>query len=98
MLAVNKRADDRLDYDVKFEKWVSDDDTITGAEAQASIKSTDPDAVTDLTIDSVQVFGLTVKLWLSGGTSGATYAVLVTASTGQGRVKEEKFVIRIKDC
>lgn len=98
MLAVKKHAEDRLDYDVLFGKWLSDDDVIQSAEAVAQIKSSDPNAVTDLSIDSVAVFGTVVKVWLSGGTVGATYEVVVTASTTQGRVKEECFIIRIKGC
>lgn len=98
MLAVKKRAEDRLDYDVQFDKWVSDGDVVQSAEAEAKIRSKDPDAVTDLAIDAVAVFGTVVKVWLSGGTVGATYDVVVTGSTTQGRVKEECFVIRIKGC
>lgn len=98
MLAVFKRADDRLDYDVEFERWLSDGDSITSAEAQAKIRSKDDSEPTDLLVDSVMVFGTVVKVWLSGGTDGRTYDVTVTASTADGRVKEEKFVIRIKDC
>ncbi|MND20856.1 hypothetical protein D3C76_48060 [compost metagenome] len=98
MLAVSKRALDRLDYDLDFSKWVSDDDTLTGAEAQAVIKSSDPDAETDLTVDAVSVFGMLVKLWLSAGTNGASYAVTVTATTSGGRIKQEEFTLRIKDC
>lgn len=98
MLAVRKHAEDRLDYDVQFDKWLSEGDMVQSAEAVAKIRSKDPDAVTDLVIDAVEVFGTVVKVWLSGGTDGATYDVVVTGSTAQGRVKEECFVIRIKGC
>lgn len=98
MLSVRKRADERLDYDVLFDRWLSDDDTIQSAEAVAQIKSNDPDAVTDLAVDSVQVFDTTVKVWLSGGTAKKTYQILVTASSQDGRVKEIPFIIRVTEC
>lgn len=87
---VRKRPDDQLDYDVEFSDWLSDGDTITGATAIA-----DPDGVT---IESVQVFGSLVKVWIAGGTAGASHKINVTASTAQGRVKEVTFNLRVVEC
>lgn len=98
MEAKRKRAEDRLDYDVLFDEWLSEDDVIQSAEAVPTIKSSDPDAVTDLAVDSVQIFGTVVKVWLSAGTSGKTYQVLVTATTADGRVKEKPFILRVTEC
>lgn len=87
---VRKRPDDQLDYDVTFERWLSDGDTITDATAVA-----DPSGVT---IDRVEVFGDVVKTWISGGIAGASHKINVTATTTQGRVKEVTFNLRIVEC
>lgn len=87
---VRKRPDDMLDYDVEFERWLSDDDSITDAVAVAS-----PEGVN---VSSVQVFGNVVKVWLSGGSAGDSYAIVVTATTAQGRVKEIQFNLRVTEC
>lgn len=92
MLAKKKRADDRLDFDVQYERFLSDGDAVQSAEAEVE----GPDAL--LVIDAVQLFGTVVKVWLSGGTAGGNYAVTVTATTAQGRVKEITFIVRVTDC
>lgn len=98
MLAVSKRPEDRLDYDLDFQTWLDEGDAVQSAEAIAQIKSADPEAVTDLVVDSVAVFGTVVKVWVSAGHVGATYTVRVIASTSSGRVKEQCFVIRLRGC
>lgn len=85
-----KRPDDQLDYDVKFERWLSEGDTITDATAVA-----DPVGVT---IDRVEVFGDVVKVWISGGEVGASHSINVTVTTDQGRVKEVTLNLRIVEC
>lgn len=87
---VRKRPDDQLDYDIDFERWLSDGDTIQDATAVAS-----PAGVT---VDRVEVFGDIVKVWLSGGTAGASHEITVTASTAEGRVKEVAFNLRVAEC
>lgn len=87
---VRKRPDDQLDYDVEFERWLSDGDTIQDATALAN-----PEGVS---VDRVEVFGTVVKVWLSGGEAGASYEITVTASTAQGRVKEVEFHLRVAEC
>lgn len=87
---VRKRPDDTLDYDVEFERWISDGDTITDAVAVSS--------PTDAAINSVQVFGTVVKVWISGGTAGESYGIEVTATTNQGRVKTVQFNLRVMEC
>lgn len=84
-----QRADDRLDYDVDFSRWLSDDDAISDATAEADV---------GLTVETVQVFGNIVKVWVSGGVIGKSYVVTVTATTHDARVKEESFTIRISEC
>lgn len=85
-----KRPNDQLDYDVDFEPWLSDGDTIQDATAA-------PEPV-GVTVDGVEVFGTIVKVWLSGGASGSSHKITVTTSTTQGRVKEVAFNLRVAEC
>lgn len=94
MLAVRKRPDDHLDYDVEYERWLSDDDSVQSAEAEVDPVSD----TTPLVIESVQLFGTIVKVWISGGINGISYKVKVTATTTEGRVKEIEFIIRVTEC
>jgi hypothetical protein len=90
MLGVfQKTVGEQLDYDIDFEKWLADEDVITMVDAIAD---------DGLTVDSTQINGMVVKVWLSGGVSGNSYEVRVTVSTDGGRIKDECFKIRVKDC
>lgn len=91
---LTKRTGDQLDYDVDFEKWLTDDDEIETATAML----VDADEVDDmLEVESVQITSPIVKVWLSGGVDGTSYTVLITATTTAGRIKEETFTIRVRD-
>lgn len=85
-----KQPGDVLDYDIDFEDWLVDGDAL-----QSAIAVTDIDTIT---IDNVEVIPPLVKVWLSGGESGVSYKITVTTTTTGGRVKEEDFIIRCKDC
>lgn len=95
MLALRKKPADQLDYDVEFERWLSDDDSVQSADAVAS--TVDDDAA-PLVVESVQLFGTVVKVWISGGSAGESYEINVTATTADGRVKEVCFIIRVTEC
>lgn len=86
-----KRPADVLDFDVDYEDWLTDDDTITTV-------TTSVTPTGKLVVDSVQVANPDVKVWVSGGVSGSTYEIEVTAATTGGRVKVECFKVRVKDC
>lgn len=85
-----KQPADVLDYDVSFAHWFPLGDTITTATA-----TVDPEG--ELSADSVQVSGLVVKVWISGGLDAKTYKVTVRATTAGGRVKETEFKVRVRD-
>ncbi len=87
---VRKRPDDPLDYDVEFERWLSEGDTITDATAVAE--------PTGITVNSTQEFGSVVQVWLSKGQAGSSLKITVTTTTAQGRVKEVTFNVRVTDC
>lgn len=86
-----KRPVDVLDYELSYEDWLTDDDMITTV-------TTSVLPVGELVVDSVQVSSPNVKTWVSGGISGSTYEIEVTAATTGGRIKKECFKIRIRDC
>jgi len=86
-----KRPADVLDFDLTYEDWITDDDTIT----TVTTAVTPPG---ELEVDSVQVSNPEVKVWVSGGEDGSTYDIEVTAATNGGRVKVECFKIRVKGC
>jgi hypothetical protein len=85
-----KQPADKLDYDVTFENWLPDGDTVTTVEI-----SVQGDGF--LLVDQYANDGKTVKVWLSGGTNGSTYKVTVKVSTINARIKETEFKIRIKE-
>lgn len=86
-----KRPSDVLDFDINYEDWLPYTDAITTVVTAVSPTG-------ELQVDSTQVSGQIVKVWLSGGVSGSSYEVNVTVSTSGGRVKEECFKIRVRDC
>jgi len=85
-----KQSADVLDFPVRFEKFLTEDDTITTIEASLDIEG-------ELVIDAVQNASPTVIVWLSGGLDGRSYKVTIKVGTSAGRVKETEFRLRIKD-
>lgn len=79
-----------LDYDIDFTTFLDGIDTLLSA-----IATVEPTG--SLTIDSVSANGDRVKVWLSGGTDGLSYKVTVTATTTDGRVKQDEFKVRVKE-
>lgn len=85
---MRKRPGDQLDYDVDFGRWLSADDAIQDASAEAS----------GVTVERVEVFSTVVKVWLSGGEAGGSHEITVTVSTAHGRVKSAAFNLRVTEC
>lgn len=86
-----KRPADLLDYDVTFERWLSVEDTLQDAAAVISGAET-------VTVERVVIQSPYVKVWLSGGITGDSAHVTVTATTKAGRRKEVVFALRITEC
>lgn len=84
-----KQPVDVLDYDVDYSEWLSDNDNVQSAEISVT--------PTGLTVDSHFVNDPRVKINLSGGTDGVTYKVTVTATTTDGRIKQDEFKIKVKE-
>jgi len=90
MFKATKQSGDTLDYDVDFSQWLPKGDLITTASAVLNVTG-------ELVIDAVSLATPIVKVWLSAGVNGSTYKITVTIATNGGRVKEEEFLLRIKD-
>jgi len=80
-----------LDYDLDYTDWLTDGDNVQSATAAIS------PADDTLTATGVYVNDPRVKVWLAGGTSGQTYKVTVTATTADGRIKQDEFRVRVKE-
>lgn len=88
----SKQPHETLDYDFNALRPLGNDDTITGVTASYS----GPDRL--LFIERALVMDeVTPKVWLSGGTDGATYKVTILATTAAGRVIEGEFLLYVKD-
>ncbi len=85
-----KQPLERLDYDLDFQEWLPSGDLIVSATAVASTGIT----VETPLIDATQKV---VKVWVTGGTTGVTYKIQVTATTAEGRVKEGEIRIKVRD-
>lgn len=89
---VQKTATEQLDYDIDFARWMPDGDVLQGAGVAIT-----PDDGT-LTSPAYEIDGTVVKVWLAGGTAGASYNVDVTVATAAGRIKETCFKTRVRSC
>lgn len=90
---LRKGADDRRDYDIGFDQWLPEGDSLIDVEA--TIEDA-PDA--SLVIDAASVDGTDAKVWLSGGTENLSYKVEARVTTAQGRIKVACFTVRITSC
>ena len=85
----NKQPVEVKDYDIDYTEWLTQGDSVQGATVVV--------VPTGLTVDSIFTSDKTVKLWLSGGTTGTQYKLTVTTTTEDGRVKEDEFKVRVRD-
>ena len=83
-----KTADETLDYDINFERWLSSPDAVIDASVSAD------DGVT---IERAQIFSPIVKVWISGGETYRAYDIKILATTAKGRIVEVCFNLRITD-
>jgi hypothetical protein len=88
---LEKTSADRLDYDIDYGKWLTDDDVISSATASV----TSPDV--SFSIDVIEVTSQVVRVWVFGGVNGDVSEIAVFATTMAGRIKEARFVLQIKD-
>ena len=86
-----KQPQEVLDYDFDYSEWLPVSDTIISATAVADAGITLGSTIIDPATQRV------VKQWVSGGISGITYKIQITATTAGGRIKEVEFKIRVRE-
>ncbi len=84
-----KQPADVLDYDVDYSAWLRDNETLSQASVTVSPEG--------LVLDAQAVANPIVKVWLSGGTAGGRYKVEVTATTSMGVVRQDEFIVAVKE-
>lgn len=86
---MQKQPGENLDYDIDFSDWIPEGDYIASAVVTP---------ITGIAVGVVTVFDdYFVKVWLSGGTSGTTYKLEVTATTNNGRIKQAEFKVKVRE-
>jgi len=96
---IRQQPNDRRDYDITYAEWWPDGAPITEVVLSQS-QTTTVTGAADLTL-GFAFDSQIAKVWISGGTSGATYKVTVLAvsdvSGSERRAKEIELKVRIKD-
>jgi hypothetical protein len=83
-----KDPDAVLDYTLNWTDWLVSGDTITAA-------TSTPDS--GITVDSTSFTTTATTTWLSGGTAGTTYSVVVHVTTDDGREDDRTITIAVQD-
>lgn len=86
-----QQPDDVLDYEVRYEQFLSPGDSVLSA-----IAVVEPAGLlvqTPIPFDN----DTAVKIWVQGGVDGTTYQITVTTTTALGRVKQDELRMRIRD-
>lgn len=79
-----KDPDSTLDYTLDWEEWLAGD----------TISSSTWAVPDDMTEEDASETATTATVWLSGGLSGVTYAVVNQIATAGGRVDQRSLSIR----
>lgn len=90
MIVVEKTPVEVKDVDLLYHRFLKDSDVVQSAVATI----TGGTAV----VGSVEVATEQVKVWISGGDDGDDSHVSVVATTEQGRVEEQCFRLRVREC
>ena len=85
-----KRPADVLDYDVRFDDWLEENDRISSWIAKIENSTA--------VIDRGDYADSSVRLWISGGEDGDAAFVDITINTALGRKKSYCFRLRIREC
>ncbi len=84
-----KQPADRLDYDIDYSDWLTPGDSLESFTVTVSASS--------LVVDSTFNNNPRLKIWLSGGVDKQRYKVTVNVTTADGRIKQDEFMVIIKD-
>ena len=84
-----KQPAEKESYSIDYADDLIDADAIASA-----VVTVTPEG---LTLMSSLVVGTRVKVFLEGGMAGVKYKVTATATTDDGRVLQDEFIVSIKD-
>ena len=84
-----KQPGETLDYDVSYTNFFS-----TRTDDIATVVAT---AATGITLGAQARLGKVFKVFVSGGTAGVAYKVTVVMTTTTGVIKEDEFIVTIKE-
>lgn len=84
-----KQPAEKESYSIDYADDLVDQDAIASVEVTVT--------PIGLTIASSLVVGTRVKVLLSGGTDGVKYKITATATTDDGRILQDEFILKIKD-
>lgn len=88
---LTKAPADILDYDVSFEDWLTEGDTILDISAELSGSTT-------AMIEAGNYTTSNVRVWIKGGELSETLLIDVKVVTAFGRHKTASFKVRIREC
>lgn len=88
---IMKSPGDRADYDIEYASWLGDGDRIV--DVKASVDGDD-----NLKISDTAWTAAVAKIWVDGGSANKTAMINVTIKTLLGRIKNDCFKIRVREC
>ena len=80
-----------LDYTIDWSEWLVAGDTIT------AVTVTPPDGIVTTVPSAPSFTTTTTKIWVSGGTAGASYNIACRVTTAGTRQGERSITIQVKD-
>ena len=83
------------DYDIDFTEWLAS--VVDVAPGPATNNNLSIVAPAGITLMTYTLISGVVKFWISGGTDGVAYKVVVTLTSVGGRIKQVELQIKIKD-
>ena len=99
-----KQPGDTLDYDIDYDDFFGpdDDDDIDGSSQVSASIAAPGGTAPHLELDGppIAIGGTSArraKVWLKGGVDGYVYKVIVVITSHKGRVKEQDFLLRIRE-
>jgi hypothetical protein len=84
-----KQPIERIDFDIDYSDWLLANDGIVQIDVAVSPPG--------LLLPKTNVASPLVKIWTDGGRDGATYKITVTATTDDGRIKQDEFTLKVKE-
>jgi hypothetical protein len=86
---ITKQPAEVVDVDIDYTSWLQKNDAIINASVVSDI--------TGIGITTVEVYNTYIRVWVSRGNNDTKYKLTVTATTDQGRVKEDEIIVKVKE-